>query len=208
MTDLIAKWDQVQSGSVVIGTKLPDAATLKGYTTGRGTYDFLKRGGKLLIRFFMQNNLHFRTAELAFMSTHELLFFVHDGQFLYYQLQQPQQMKKATKSKYSPEKVLQLGGRDLFDQLRKHDLVLGADEDVDGKSTYVIEAAPVEGAWKARHYFDKQTGIRIQHLEFDAEGNESFRLTVTEVNLQPEFSEGHFTYKLPEGFELTDETTP
>ncbi len=207
INEMISKWDQVQALSSKVATELPQAAGLEGMTKGDGVYDLLKRDGKLLVHFQLLNTMWFRKNDAEHLRAGEMLKFVHDGEALYFQLQQPQKMKKTTKSGYSSDRVLQIGGPDLFQGLTdKYNVTLAPEETVDGVATYVLEATPTAGAWKARHYFDKQTGVRVRHVEFDADGKQTFLLALSELNLRPEFSEGHFTYRLPEGYELIDET--
>ncbi len=207
IAELTEKWDRVQSVSAKVQTEIPNVAGLPGDTKGNGTYDLLKKDGKTLIRFSLANNIRYEKSEDTNIRTAEYLHFVHDGSALYFQSQQPKKMKKTTKSKYSPARVVQIGGAELFRSLTENfNLKLAPDETVDGIPTYVIEATLVGQKWKARHYFDKATGIRVRQVEFDEQGKDSFFLSLSEINLTPQFSEGHFTYNLPEGFELIDET--
>jgi len=207
IAELTAKWDELQAFSAAVATELPQAAGKPGTTRGIGTYEWSKRGEKRLIRFGLGNTLRIETGEAKAIRTGEILNFVYDGEFLYSQLQQPKTFKQTTKSRYEPDRVLQIGGKDLFRALSEsNSLKLRAEEMVDGRAASVIETTPTTGKGSAVHYFDKQTGVRWKMIERDETGKATLTLTLSEFNTTPEFSEDHFTYKLPEGFELIDKT--
>ena len=208
IADLVARWDQLQSFSAAVATDFPqEAAGKPGFTKGKGTYECAKRGDKLLIRFGLVNNLWIETGEAQRIHTGERLVFVYDGEFLYYQLQQPKTLKTTTKSVYEPDRILQFGGRELFRSLSEtSSLKLAGEQMVDDRAAYVIEAAPTTGDGSAVHYFDKQTGARLKMIERDKDGKDTLTLTLSDLKADPEFSEDYFTYKLPEGFELIDKT--
>ncbi len=206
IAELVAKWDDLSGLSATVRTELPTAAGDAGYTKGQGKYECQKRDGKLLIRFYLENIIVADLGDAKRVRTGELLTKVYDGTLLYSQLQQPQ-LKKTTMSAFSADAVMQLGGRDLFRSLsRDHNLRFVGEEPVDGIEAYVIEATPVEGDWKSRHAFAKDTGLRIRMVEVDAAGKKVLDITLADVKLNPEFSEGHFQYVLPMDFELIDET--
>ena len=206
IADLVARWDQLQSFSAAVAMDLPQGAGKPGLTKGKGTYEWAKRGGKLLIRFRLLNNVWVETGEAQRVHTGELLVFVYDGEFLYYQLQQPQ-LKKATKSVYEPDRVLPFGGRELFRSLSEtNSLKLAGEQIVDDRAAYVIEATPTTGDGSAVHYFDKQTGARLKMIERDKDGKDTLTLTLSDLKANPEFSEDYFTYTPPEGYELIDKT--
>jgi len=207
IAELTAHWDELQAFSAVVSTELPQAAGKPGRTLGKGTYEWSKRGEKRLIRFFLGNTLRFEAGDAQAIRTSEILNFVYDGEFLYSQLQQPTTFKQTTKSRYEPDRLLQLGGKDLFRGLTEtNSLKLQPEEMLNGRASYVIEATPTTGTRSSIHYFDKQTGVRSRMIERDETGKATLTLTLSEFNTSPEFSEDYFTYKLPEGFELIDKT--
>ena len=207
IAELTARWDELQAFSAAVATELPQAAGNPGTTQGKGTYEWSKRGEKRLIRFGLVNTLRIETGEAKAIRTGEILVFLYDGEFLYSQLQQPKTFKQTTKSRYEPDRVLQIGGKDLFRGLSETNILkLQPEEMVAGRAAYVIEATPTSGTGSAVHYFDKQTGVQLKMIVRDESGKATFTLTLSELNTTPEFSEDHFTYKLPEGFELIDKT--
>ena len=207
IAELTARWDELQAFSATIATELPQAAGNPGSTLGKGTYEWAKRGEKRLIRFGLVNTIRITTGEAKTLRTGEILVFVYDGEFLYSQLQQPKTFKQTTKSRYEPDRVLQIGGKNLFRDLSEsNSLKLLPEEMLNGRASYVIEATPTAGKGSAVHYFDKQTGVRSRMIERDETGKATLTLTLSDFNTSPEFSEDYFTYKLPEGFELIDKT--
>jgi outer membrane lipoprotein-sorting protein len=207
IAELTARWDELQAFSATVSTELPQAAGNPGTTQGKGTYEWSKRGEKRLIRFFLVNTIRITTGEAKTLRTAEILNFVYDGEFLYSQLQQPTTFKQTTKSRYEPDRVLQIGGKDLFRGLSEsNSLKLQPEEMLNGRASYVIEATPTTGKSSSIHYFDKQTGVRSRLIERDETGKATLTLTLSELNTSPEFSEDYFMYKLPEGFELIDKT--
>jgi outer membrane lipoprotein-sorting protein len=208
IAELTARWDELQAFSAAVATELPQAAGNPGKTQGKGTYEWSKRGEKRLIRFGLVNTLRIETGEAKTFRTGEILVFVYDGEFLYSQLQQPKTFKQTTKFRYEPERVLQIGGKDLFrGLLESNSLKLQPEEMVDGRAVYVIESTSTTGKGSAVLYFDKQTGVLLKMMERDETGKATLTLTLSDFNTNPEFSEDHFTYKLPEGFELIDKTS-
>ena len=206
IAELTARWDELQAFSASVATKLPQAAGNPGETKGRGTYEWAKRGGKRLFRMSLGNTLWIYQGDAKTTRTGEMLIFVYDGEFLYSQ-RQLKQFEKTTKSRYEPDRVLQIGGQDLFRGLTETNILkLRPEEMVDGRDAYVVEATPITGKGSAVHYFDKQTGVRLKWIERDETGKAKLTLTLSELNTTPEFSEDYFTYKLPEGFELIDKT--
>ena len=207
IAELTAHWDELRAFSAVVGTELPQAAGNPGSTLGKGTYEWTKRGEKRLIRFGLVNTIRVTTGEAKVIRTGEILNFVYDGEFLYSQLQQPKAFKQTTKYRYEPNRVLQIGGKDLFRDLTENNsLKLQPEEMLNGRASYVIEATPTTGKSSSIHYFDKQTGVRSRLIERDENGKATLTLTLSEFSTSPEFSEDYFTYKLPEGFELIDKT--
>lgn len=207
IAELTARWDELQAFSASVSTELPQAAGNPGTTRGKGTYEWSKRGEKRLIRFALGNTLRIVTGEAKAIRTGEILTFVYDGEFLYSQLQQPKLFKQTTKTRYEPDRVLQIGGQELFRSLiESNSLKLLPEEMINGRASYVIEATPTTGKSSSIHYFDKQTGVRSRMIESDETGKATLTLTLSDFHTSPEFSEDYFTYKLPEGFELIDKT--
>ncbi len=207
IAELAKRWEEWPAFSADVATVLPTAAGKPGVTKGKGTYVWTKRGDKRLIRFFLSNWLKFDLGDTKTAITSEVLIFLYDGEFLYSQLQQPIEFKETTKSRYQPERILQIGGQDLFKTLAEtNELKLVGEEMLDVRAAYVIEARPVTGNGSSVHYFDKQTGARLKMIERDESGKAVLTLSLSNLNTNPELSEDRFIYTLPEGFKLIDRT--
>ncbi len=205
--ELTARWDQLQAFSAALNTELSQAAGKPGKTKGKGTYAWAKRGDKRLIRIDLANSLLIHHGDAEGTQTGEILVFVYDGEFLYSQLQQPIDFKQTTKSRYEPHRILQVGGQELFSGLAEaNTLKMNAEEFVDGRAAYVVEATPISGKGSSVYYFDKQTGAQLKLIVHDGTGKVTLTLTLSELNTAPEFGEDYFTYKLPDGFELIDKS--
>lgn len=207
IAELVANFDKHEGITAKFKTELAMAASGPGSTKGDGTYDCKKQDGKLLISLWLTNAMNIFTADKNLFSV-ERIDDMYDGEFLYKRLQQ-HQLKQLVKRNYSHDGILQIGGRGLFEPLRqKNDLKLLPDETLDGNAMVVIEATPLSGGWKGKHYFDKSTGIRHKFIETDAAGVPQVTLTVSEIKLNPEFRADTFTPKAPAGFKFIDETLP
>jgi len=201
-------WAKTSSFSAKVDTFIAEAIGREGKTTGTGTYDLLKDGDKTKIRFYAENILYIAMPEKpgSELRTAEFLYWVTDGVVLY---QSTHQYKKyeVTKSWYHEKDVLQVAGPWVVNILRNERKVTSIDEaTLEGRDFYVIEAVPIDGAWSERHYFDKQTGIRFKYVEFDADHEKFFQVTLSDVETGVEFEPDHFTLEVPEEATFIDKT--
>jgi len=205
IADLVNKFEQLEAVSAVLKTSLATAAQSEGATQGTGNYECKKQDGKRLIRVWLSNSMNLRAGGTVYASA-EIIDDLYDGEYLYKQLQQ-HKLKQMTKRVYTPSSILQIGGRDVFRPLTEgYSLKLVGEETVNDAPAYFIEATAIGGSWKAKHYFDKATGIRVKMLEFNAAGETTVDMALSEINLNPEFSEDNFKPKILAGYKLIDET--
>jgi hypothetical protein len=207
IADLVARFERHEGITAKVKTELAQAAGGPGSTTGDGIYDCKRQDGKLLINMWLPNAMNIFTGDKNLFSV-EIIVDVYDGEFLYKRLQQ-HGLRRLVKRNYVHDGILQIGGQGLFGpMMQKNDLKLLPDATIDGKEMVVIEATPLSGGLKGKHYFDKQTGIRNKFAEADAAGVPKVTLELTEIKLNPEFAADAFSAKLPVGFEFVDETQP
>lgn len=207
MADLADKFEKLGAMSATLKTELASAAGGAGTTEGTGNYEFKMQDGKRLIRVWLSNSLTIAGNDTLY-HTAEVVDDIYDGEFLYKHIQQ-HKLKQVTKRAYVPSAVLQIGGHEVIRQLTGgYDLKWAGEETLGDATTVVIEAAPVGGDWKAKHWFDKQTGIRLRWLETNKRNEKTVDITLSDINLRPEFSEDNFKPKIPPGFKLVDETAP
>lgn len=206
--ELTARWEGVQALSLRLRTEIPNAGGMKGWTKGEGTYDLLRTEGTSKTRFWVFNNLSLHMENKNRKKTAEVVMQVFDGQHLFL-LNQQFEYQKVTKAKYDPARVLHFGGKNLFDSIVAESKVrLLPPESVDGREAVVLEEKPLDGSAVIRHWFDKETGMRIRLTEVGADGTQRLTLSTSDVNTAPEFAPDRFVFTLPDGFELTDETVP
>lgn len=203
-------FDGVTSFSAKLETHLNSAIGRTGWTKGKGIYDLMKDGKAVKIKFQIINAISVtldpdKTGSQE-LHTAELLNWVSDGSVLYkYTLQH--ELKHVHKTWYSPDDVLQLAGPPLIRELRSKSSVKRLpDEVVDGKPAFVFEAKPQDGTWTEKHVIQKATGIRVQYIETDAKGKETYSLKVTSIDTGVTFDPDHFTFKVPKDAKLTDDT--
>lgn len=205
IADLVAKFEKHEGITATVQTEMSQAAEGEGSTGGNGIYDCKKQDGKWLIHFWITNTLTLHTDDKNYM-TGEILHDLYDGEFLYRRLQQPK-LRNFVKQHYSPNAILQIGGRALFQALaEKYDLKLLTEAEGGESPTHVIEASPLTGAWTTKHYFDKETGIRMRIQEFNEQDEKVLTLELSEIKLNPEFGPTAFTPMMPRDFTFIDET--
>lgn len=203
-------FDGVTSFSAKLKTHLNSAIGRTGWTRGKGTYDLMKDGKAVKINFKLINAISVTLEPdkkgSDELHTAELLNWVSDGSVLYkYTLQH--ELKQVRKTWYSPDDVLQLAGPPLIRELRsKASVKRLPDEVVDDKPAFVFEAKPHDGTWTEKHVIQKATGIRVQYIETDAKGQETYSLKVTSIDTGVTFEPDHFTFEVPKDTKLIDET--
>ncbi len=209
ITELSQAWDKVTSFSGTIHTELGQAIEREGRTIGEGTYDLLQTDGGVKIRFELSNTLYIETGweNRAQLATAEILSWVTDGAVMYQSTQQAKKYHKVIKTRSNPDAILQMIAPIVLRKLASgNTLTLLPDEVIDGKKVTVIQALPTNGTWTETHYFDKETGIRVKHIELDKNGKQTYLLTLTDLKTNVEFEDDHFTFEVPEGVELIDKT--
>ena len=202
-------WAKTHSFSAKIETFVAQAIGREGRTEGNGTYDMLNEGKKAKIRFYTANALYIAIPDKkdSDLRTAEFLYWVTDGTFLYQSTHQAPKHYVVTKTWYDEKDVLQVAGPALMHTLR-NDRKLKRLEDValQERPCYAIEATQTDGSRIERHYFDKETGIRIKFVEFDEQHEKFLEITLSEVKTDVEFEAEHFTLEIPEQAEFVDKT--
>lgn len=208
IAELTEKFESFDSVSVKLNTDLEQAAGGKGTTLGRnGEYDTKKQDGKRLISFWITNTLYISAPEKEYV-TMEIVDDLYDGEYLYKTLRQ-NKLNRITKKHYSPELILQLGGKNLLEPLvRDNELKFVGEEVLKERPSYVFEAKPVAGGWNSKQWFDKETGVRTKLIESDETGAQKVSIEVLEIKVNSEIKADRFSAKAYPGFEFIDETAP
>lgn len=204
--DLSGLWESIYTFSADVETDMQRAFEGAGHTKGLGHYDYLRApADRPKIRFGMRNGIAFQMNDEHFIAP-EMVNWVTDGEFLYQETKQPD-VHRVDKRRYDPSFVLQLGGRDLWDRLREENVLsLREESKLDGRDVYVIDATAKDGGIRSVHKFDKVTGARLEWDEYGDDSKPVFHVKLFNVSLTPQFPTGHFTFTMPEGATLHDET--
>ena len=114
---------------------------------------------------------------------------------------------RLTKSRTTSQDTQFVGGRPLFEQLRRLSAPeLIGEESMDGKHVYVLQGTLQRGDGKTTFYVDKSTGLLLKLVAENESKRTKFTFTVTDIKLDVEFGEDHFVFTPPEGVELEDLT--
>jgi len=204
--DLIAKWDKVQSVSATLKTKGERLTPQHQKQEGKGTRDAMKKDGKLLNRVAYKNGVVMIQPDGEQILTGQRVVRVFDGEFLWVD-DTRHEGRRVTKSRPRPGQVQPLGGRPLFAGVRALDkLELLPDATVDGRPVYVFKGTTGGGTINLREYVDKETGILVKLEREDTLAKSTYEVELTNLKVNVDFPDGHFTYTPPEGVEVVDLT--
>lgn len=206
MDEMMAAWNKYQSFYTDIETRMPQAVGHPGKTMGRGKYWLRKDSGGPLVHFELRNEMHIDQADGTMLVTGEELLTLIDGKHTYTFLNQPMH-RSAKKLKINYQDVLHLGGPHLWrDLVSNNKLTLMPEEMRDNYATKVIKAEPNDGSRSTLNYFDKTSGLRVELVELDEQGQTSLTIKAKNVQLDPAMSSEQFTFVVPGGVTLEDQT--
>ncbi len=206
ISELIAKWDTVQSASAKLKTHFERTQGQREKQNGEGTRDTLKKDGKVLMRSEYKNGVALEKPNGEWIVTGQIVLKVFDGEFLYVD-DTRHEGRTVTKSRPLLGQLQPIGGRQLFAGLRGVDEIKRLPEEIiNGKSVYVFEAKAGGGTITSRHYVDKETGILVKLTRTDTLASIEYSFELTDIKVNVDFDEGHFTYTAPEGVEVQDLT--
>lgn len=173
-----------------------------------GTMEWAQRGSKVLYR------IDSKTATVMTMQGKETktkseTLVVCDGDFIY-TLNSEGQQKTAIKMKVQQQASYDT--KAMFEAWRKdYTLKLLADEKIEGKDCYVIEATPKKPqphnpVVKQKCWFRKDLGITVKVVTLDKNNKPTSTMTTTDVKINVEIKPDRFKFKLPPGVKLMDMT--
>lgn len=206
---LLARWDEIQSVSAKIKLEYDQQEGLKQRRSGEGTYDCTKKDEKTLIRMKIYHSMIVERKEMGdWVLTGERILKVYDGEFLY-TLDELHAGMTATKSRPSRGQLLFLGGRHLLNQLRRfNNFKRLPDETIDGHTVSVFKGVSDPGNVKTEYYIDQETGLLIKVVTENETRKSKLTMRFTDIQLNPQYAEDHFTFTPPEGVEIQDLTKP
>jgi outer membrane lipoprotein-sorting protein len=160
----------------------------------------------MLIRSSYTNAVALEKEGEEWIVTGQIALKVFDGEFLY-TVDQRHEGKTATKAYLKRGQFQYIGGRRLFSQVLGLDSFrLLPDETIDDKSAYVFEGKAADGTVTTQHYFDKQTGILLKMVTEDSLAQTKYTFALSDIKVNVEFDEDHFTFTPPEGMTVQDLT--
>lgn len=205
---ILDAWNQFDSISANVLTKMNQAAGGPGKTNGNGIYHLSKNESHTRINFKIGNVLMRQQEDdpKKQMAVTEYLYFITDGETMYHAKFQFEN-EVVIKSKYDFSKILQLGGKKYLQNIKDtHHLNYLSETFVDGRDVYLIEAIPLEGDWTRLYYFDQQTGLQMKMVERNHDGEDVFTIELSDLNPMVEYAPEQFQYTVPDGVKFIDET--
>lgn len=190
-----------------VTTQNSQTPDMKYDAQGEMTIEFMKQGEKWLLRSEGRSKSNMVMQGNEQKSDSKVLM-ICDGEFMY-TLTESDGQKGAMKTRMTEQFAFRTD-QAYFDNLHKdYNLKLLADETVDGKSTWVIEAtpktAPPAGSIATLlNYFDKDTGVGIRTVGKDSDGKTILTSLTTDIKLNPTLSADRFVFKAPEGVQVID----
>lgn len=205
----LAKYTSCQGKShVVQDMQTPD---MKFKTEGQSTFECSKKGDKWLYRSEGKSK-SVTVIQGQEQKSDAYTLSICDGEHIYTYSEadgQKTAMKMAMTTPFS-----MLPDKSYFDNMRKdYDLKLVGDESVDGRNTWVIEAASKSAAsaqpgsiTTMALYFDKETGMTLKVVGKDTAGKVVMTSTTSDFKVNPQIADDRFVFKAPEGVEVMDMT--
>ena len=203
--ELLAKWNAIERISVSYESTFDRKSDMNQRGATRSTYDILKRDGKELVHQELINRMVIDREEDQALTGFNKTF-IYDGEFVYV-LQSLHDKQLAYKRNYDPSRMQQVGGIALFRQIRAFDTVkCKPPQAVKDRQAYVFVVASKDKSVTGEYLVDTETGALLGlELSNTATENE-LKAWVTDIKMNPEFPQDHFTLAIPEGVQLQDET--
>lgn len=204
LQDLAAKWKKIDSlkAEMKMVAKEKNAAQNLNYG-GYGDYYCLKVNGKLLIRRDMVNTIlpgpgkALSERKSTIITQEDVSYFLGvDGDSTF-----------ANKTKTDADEIVRLGGRALFDQLKRlYELKLQPDTEIEGEAIKVISGKPRRGRGRAAFLFSRDAGVMLQ-MTMESESGESSRtVSFSRIELNPSLEPSFFEFNPPPGVQVYDMT--
>ncbi|HNQ23835.1 MAG TPA: outer membrane lipoprotein-sorting protein [Phycisphaerae bacterium] len=215
---IIEAWEKHTSISGKIhSVSRTGSGPLATHSENQGTYEVLRRDGKLLYRLEMASTMRVgkpdqmphegeSPAEEPQVIAQKTLMII-DGTNTY-TLTDSNGEVSAGKGRLRPERSPD--PRTLFASvIPKSDLKLLPEETVDGQPVWVIEVKPKpEEAHRFARivYYFRHDGIQVKEVVYGGEGETARTMTVTDIKVDAEIDPKRFVFEAPPGVEVKDMT--
>ena len=199
---ILAKWEKIRS----LSAKMTTTEESRRWE-GSGTYDCMRKGDEILVRMEVVNRAVL-PPDKEVADTSRRMLTIYDGEFVY-SLTEAMGMKRGRKIEPDRGSGFEIAGPGVFKHLRRVNTPRVLPEDVvNDRPAYVIEGIPTLGDQKRLYYFDKELGIMIKLVVEDRQQERIRTLLITDVKVNPKFSDDHFVFTAPPGVSVRDMTKP
>ena len=206
---ILAQWEKIRSLSAKMTTmeEIRRGEERRTKWDGAGTYDCMRKGDEILVRLEVVNSVVLPPGEEVADNSRKMLT-IYDGEFVY-SLAEAMGMRHARKIDVDRGSGFEIVGPGVFKRLRRASTLKVLPEGmVNDRPAYVIEGIPKSGDQKHLYYFDKELGIMIKMVVEDRNQERIRTLLITDVEVNPEFSDDHFVFTAPQGVRVRDMTEP
>ncbi len=171
-----------------------------------GTMEFMLHDGKEKFRNELEVKMGHGTQSIETRMVH-----IYDGTNAY-TISEVMGQKRVMRTK--PSRMTgRAGGKAFFEDLKRDNVLkLLPDADVDGVTTYVIEATPKQphpqDPGRMNYYFDKTRGLIIKMVGLNAGGDTVMSMTLSNIKINPKLDPKRFEFKPEPGTNVIDMTQP
>lgn len=204
--------------SVQFKQKMTSDFAMEGMTSkmqSEGTTRAMKKGEKWLWRNETKVSTTVKAADQPEMQQDAKVLQVNDGEYIY-TLNESADGKMANRMKAKTEMMGVLTSEQMKELRKTYDMKLLPDEDVDGKSAWVIEtklkkdakgemaAAAAAMDLTSLSYYRKADGILVKMVSKNKDGKTVQTLTTTDIKLDADMDPEQFKFKAPDGVVVQD----
>lgn len=202
---LDASWSKLKSYSSKLSFRTE--MDMQGTSTKQqyeGQQWWMRKGEKVLFRAEQKGKMEIKYGDQG-MTTESTMVSVCDGDMITTLTDSNPGGKQAMKMKAD---LSQAGApTEMLKSLKTmHNFKVLADEKVDGRECFVLEATPKEAGemGTTKYFFDKECALALKVLQFDKAGKQIGETTITDLKLGADISPEKFVLKIPEGVEVQD----
>ncbi len=204
---LVAAWNRVEAVSAKVETWALRDIGDRAFSEGKGMYNYRVENGTTRLRYHVTNMINFWVGDTHYY-TPEVVAFATDGKILEH-LTLQHDIRQLVKTRYRPTNVLQIGGHIVIDALRADNKIESMKPArIDERDALVFECRANDGVGSSTYTFDVKSGIRVGWVERDGAGDRILSVTLSDLNLSPEFKDEDLTMVPVDRYTLIDETGP
>lgn len=211
---VVPLWDNVHAftANVAMEGTIPKGPIMVT-SKGAGTVEVLRVDDKTRMRMEILNNL---SSNLPLMGSgmQQKVLTVFNGEIVYNEIEMMGMKKYAKVVPKEADLDKPVGGKALFDSLRKRgEVTVMPDEQVNGQDVYVLKVKVTESNPSEpvkpdtiMAYIAKDSGIPVRTVSYNAAGSPVMTVNYTDIKINPELDPKRFEYTPPPGVEVIDLT--